>query len=440
MTDKAIDLYKPAMTLMAAVERRNAIIEFSKVAMRSGIDYGVVPGTGQKPTLLKPGAEKICTLFGLANKFTLLDKVEDWTGEQHGGEPLFHYRYSCELYRDSQLMGSGEGSCNSWEKKYRYRQAERLCPECGKPTIIKGKTEYGGGWICFAKKGGCGKKFKDGYTVIESQQAGQTKNQDVSDLVNTILKMSQKRALVAATLITVNASEFYTQDMEDIAMIEGDWSVAETTGHPLVEQEMNQTPTEAHVEVKQNPPVVGPIFIEGVLEYRVSKGVKEVNCNGTWVEAEKQIGKLTQASTEKILALFSGPIEMQNHLKKHFQGVIDPTTLTWEELTAMFSWKKDGKADPRWYGDKVSETKAVDLMERLAACGLIGGPSGNGLVQIWIDKYTLPTPVSTDPNLAPILEKITESIEKGIFDPKKPDDAKLLTEDFEKEWTKLNQA
>jgi hypothetical protein len=39
-------------------------------------------------------------------------------------------------------------------------------------------------------------------------------NPDVADVVNTIQKMAQKRALVAATLIATSASEFFTQDVE----------------------------------------------------------------------------------------------------------------------------------------------------------------------------------------------------------------------------------
>jgi hypothetical protein len=42
-------------------------------------------------------------------------------------------------------------------------------------------------------------------------------NPDVADLINTIQKMAQKRALVAATLIATAASEFFTQDVEDAA-------------------------------------------------------------------------------------------------------------------------------------------------------------------------------------------------------------------------------
>ena len=41
------------------------------------------------------------------------------------------------------------------------RTEQKVCPKCQKPAIIKGKTEYGGGMLCFKKKGGCGAKFTD---------------------------------------------------------------------------------------------------------------------------------------------------------------------------------------------------------------------------------------------------------------------------------------
>lgn len=69
---------------------------------------------------------------------------------------------------------------------------------------------------CFKKKGGCGAKFPDGDQTIESQQTGRVFNPDIADQVNTIQKMSQKRSLVGAVLLAVNASEFFTQDIEDM--------------------------------------------------------------------------------------------------------------------------------------------------------------------------------------------------------------------------------
>lgn len=213
----------PAMTVQEAVDRRNQMVQFVQAIMEEGKDFGVVPGTDGKPTLYKPGAEKLTTFFGLTKRFEVLEKTEDWTGKDHGSEPFFYYWYRCQLWRGDLLIAEGDGSCNSMEKKYRYRQANRHCPTCGQDTIIKGKDEYGGGWICWVKKSGCGAKFSDGDSTIESQQVGQILNPDIADQVNTIQKMAAKRALVAATLLAVNASEFFTQDLED--MVEGDFTV-----------------------------------------------------------------------------------------------------------------------------------------------------------------------------------------------------------------------
>lgn len=41
------------------------------------------------------------------------------------------------------------------------REPMRVCPECGESAIIKGKEEFGGGWVCWKGKRGCGAKFPD---------------------------------------------------------------------------------------------------------------------------------------------------------------------------------------------------------------------------------------------------------------------------------------
>jgi hypothetical protein len=207
--------FMPAMSIESAVERYNAVTEFVSRVLRNDVDYGVIPGT-DKRTLLKPGAEKLTTFFGLSTRFQLLERIEDWTGEHHGGEPFFYYLYRCRLFRGDVLIAEGDASCNSRETKYRWREAQRLCPACGQSAIIKGREEFGGGWLCFKKKGGCGAKFPDGDQSIESQQTGRVFNPDIADQVNTIQKMSQKRSLVGAVLLAVNASEFFTQDVEDM--------------------------------------------------------------------------------------------------------------------------------------------------------------------------------------------------------------------------------
>lgn len=216
------EVFMPALSIHQAVQRFNAVVEFVRTVMREGVDYGVIPGT-DKHTLLKPGAEKLCTLFGLTSRFEIIRSVEDWTGENHSGEPFFFYLYRCQLWRGDRVISEGDGSCNSWEQKYRYREAQRKCAACGQAAIIRGKDEFGGGWLCFRKRGGCGAKFDIEDPVITGQQAGRVTNENIADQVNTIQKMSQKRALIAATLLAVNGSEFFTQDNEEF-MVEPDRS------------------------------------------------------------------------------------------------------------------------------------------------------------------------------------------------------------------------
>ena len=166
-TGQGVKIFQPVMSIKDMTDRYQMMARITSEIMREGQDYGAIPGTGGKPSLLKPGAEKLTTFFGLRKEFNILMQTEDWTGTEHGGEPFFYYLIRCSLYRDEVLIAAADGSCNSWESKYRWRKAERVCPTCGADAIIKGRDEYGGGWVCFKKKGGCGAKFKDGDQSIE---------------------------------------------------------------------------------------------------------------------------------------------------------------------------------------------------------------------------------------------------------------------------------
>jgi hypothetical protein len=200
--------------------------EFFQRVMRPDEHYGKIPGTGgKKPTLLKPGAELLCASMGLHPVFRdAAPPVLDYTGETHGGEPFIQYRRICELRRqtgqgpdDYMVVAWAEGVCNSWESKYRWRESKRKCPNCSRETIIVGKQEYGGGFVCFKRIGGCGTKFQATDQRILSQQIGKVINPDVLDLENTILKMADKRALVASVLVGTGCSDLFTQDLEDDA-------------------------------------------------------------------------------------------------------------------------------------------------------------------------------------------------------------------------------
>lgn len=211
----------PQMTINEALDRYNTMKAFIASVMREGTDFDTIPGTN-KPTLHKPGAEKLCSLFGLTVRFVITEKTEDWTGKDHNGEAFFYYAYRCLLWRGDALVAESDGSCNSWEKKYRWRNLDRICPNCNEAAIIKGKKEYGGGWLCWKNKGGCGAKYQENDPAITEQVTGKIPNPDIADLVNTVQKMAQKRAFVGTTLIACNASEYFTQDLEDGGIIEID--------------------------------------------------------------------------------------------------------------------------------------------------------------------------------------------------------------------------
>lgn len=145
-----------AVSIQQVQATMEKIAQFQKViqmALHQNHDYGVVPGT-EKPTLLKPGAEKILMMMGLRSEFEIADSTRDW---ENG---FFQYQVRCKLYKNDTLITEGLGSANTKESKY-----------------VKGNP----------------------FT-----------------LDNTILKMAKKRALIDATLLVASLSDIFTQDMEDI--------------------------------------------------------------------------------------------------------------------------------------------------------------------------------------------------------------------------------
>ncbi len=260
--------FMPVMQMSQAVKRYNDLLDFTKQIMREGKDYGTIPGV-DKPSLFKPGAEKLCNFFGLTPKFVVVKETEHWDGE----EPFFYYWYKCQLWRGNVLIAEGDGSCNSRETKYRYRwvaedqvpshlNRAKLLFRAGKATepafaIEKGETggKYGkpaAYWQAFrdAIHDGVavpGKKLsstgKEMNTWTIESTVYRIPNPEISDAVNTIQKMSQKRALVAVTLIGCNASEYYTQDIEDMETINVPFSVVPATHAP------SETPAQAQKRV-----------------------------------------------------------------------------------------------------------------------------------------------------------------------------------------------
>ncbi|KIL80704.1 hypothetical protein [Bacillus badius] len=121
--------------------------------LKANHDYGIIPGTS-KPTLLKPGAEKIQMLFGVTSEYEVVERIQDYD------KGFFAFTVCCRIYKNEMKITEGVGHCNTREKKY-----------------VK---------------------------------------QDPYSMANTCLKMAKKRAQIDATLTIASLSELFTQDAEDM--------------------------------------------------------------------------------------------------------------------------------------------------------------------------------------------------------------------------------
>jgi len=247
----------PSMMLESAVsidmmQRQVTLIhQLMKEVMVEGEHYGAIPGCGDKPTLKKPGAEKILFVFQLSPRF---DRTQIDLPNGHR-----EFVVKCELiHRPSGLVVSeGGGSCSTMESKYRYRNAERTCPSCGQAALLKSKPPRDG-FFCWAKKGGCGENFTADDPRIVDQVVGKIEYPDPADYYNTVLKMADKRAVVAATLFGTAASDIFTQDVEDFP--------EEIRNHPIPPRKETKAPLYAvppvSADVAQSPaPDDVPAFI-----------------------------------------------------------------------------------------------------------------------------------------------------------------------------------
>ena len=165
---------------------------FFKEVMVKDQDYGVIPGT-EKPTLLKPGAEKLCELYGYA---PVVKNVDEEKNIETG---FYRARVTIALVhrRSGVVVAEGVGEANTMEGRYRWR----WLPEWKLPDGLDKNGLYSETRI---DKNG--KKYK----------MYRLENQDPWTLWNTVLKMAKKRALIDATLSATRSSGIFTQDTEDL--------------------------------------------------------------------------------------------------------------------------------------------------------------------------------------------------------------------------------
>lgn len=294
------DYYKPVMSVEEQLYQRQQLLAYvngclveSKPGTADG-DYGVIPGTGARKVLLLPGAQKLCRMRGLAPDYEILTQDEDWTGERHAGEVFFNYVIKCIIFREDRRMGSGVGACNSFEKKYRYTNAQRVCPACGGAFIFVDKNK--GGFFCWKSKGGCGAQFPVGTPhekVLQSQDAGRVNNPDAADLQNTILKMAKKRAYIDATLSVVGASEFFTQDVETEHK-------PQERPQPASEEALDARKQEETYEAEYTQSDINKEVAQAEHEQEFGRRPSDVDESGE-VEASEQPTKINKAQASALL-------------------------------------------------------------------------------------------------------------------------------------------
>jgi hypothetical protein len=191
--DKAIATVEPEPRSLAGgranlsqmsvmVEEREAFTEFVKGFLKKGQDYGEIPGAGKKQTLLKPGAEKILRLYNCRAEYDVQDTSTSETRR---------YIVSARVYEISTglLVATGVGSGNSGEQKYQQaiQSRNRRAGESAKRRRQPPPAEV-----------------------------------TADDLDNTVLKMAKKRALVDAAQALGLASEFFTQDLDEVPWLASD--------------------------------------------------------------------------------------------------------------------------------------------------------------------------------------------------------------------------
>lgn len=164
LTEQINVVPRPQISLNEMEKAIREMQDFVNKLFVEGEHYGVIV-KGQKPTLLKPGAELLLNLYGYGLKMEKVKEVEDWD------KPFFYYEYKAIVYskRGGWVEAEGFGSANSKEKKWAFDRYDKPQP-----------PEY------------------------------------IYSMVNSIQKIAQKRALVAPTLVACRASALFTQDLEDI--------------------------------------------------------------------------------------------------------------------------------------------------------------------------------------------------------------------------------
>ena len=212
MENEMVTIDQP-MTALQVRTQVNLIQEVMKGVMKEDQHFGKIPGCGNKPTLLKPGAEKLSMTFRLR---PIIDNTSDIRitdlGEGHREIQIY-----CHITSMAGVeLATGVGSCSTMESKYRYRGGEKKPTGKAVPKEYWNLKKEGNTGEAQALIGGRGfgtAKINGSWEICEL--GDKMENVDIADTYNTVLKMAKKRAFVDGILSATSASDIFTQDIED---------------------------------------------------------------------------------------------------------------------------------------------------------------------------------------------------------------------------------
>jgi Intein splicing domain/LAGLIDADG-like domain/Homing endonuclease len=166
-----------------AAIQRNLMVKFVQTQMIEGTDFGLIPGVKEK-CLFKPGAERLATLFNYSISIECVERHSDYD------KGFFAFTYKATI-KDcvGRPISECEGNCNSKEKKYAFRWVnERYATPAEKAAALSTKN----GSI-------------------------QIPNDDIYSIVNTLMKMAQKRCLGSTVPLLIKSPRGYVRtDVEGL--------------------------------------------------------------------------------------------------------------------------------------------------------------------------------------------------------------------------------
>lgn len=213
-----------AMSTEAVVRQVNVIQAVMKSVMKVDEHYGTITGC-KKPSLYKPGAEKLGFTFRLAPEYDVRT-INMANGHRE-------YQVKCRLRHipTGTMVGEGEGSCTTMEGKYRYRGGEKEGTGQAIPKEYWNLKNAGKADEALDLIGGPGfapGKIDGKWEICSIGE--KVEHDNPADYYNTCLKMAKKRAHVDAILTATAASDIFTQDVEDMSEVMPNAPTTQQTG------------------------------------------------------------------------------------------------------------------------------------------------------------------------------------------------------------------